>query len=169
MRETRRLPEEVAIRRATPFDVDFVRQVAVEVFSYIGDYGAILPKWLLHEGVISHVAEAMARPLGFTMIGFYPAEPDRSPSEERYVADLLAIAVAREAQGRGVGKALLGHAIEQVSAMRARLPVREIRLSVEEGNRRGRRLFEAYGFRLVPGDHGRYDRGQVALHMTRTV
>jgi ribosomal-protein-alanine N-acetyltransferase len=156
----------VQIRRATAADASFVREVAVEVFAELGDYGRILPTWLVHDGVLTHVAEDAGVPVGYTMLGFYTAGPTR---QNEYVADLLAIAVAPRAQGRGVGKQLLDHAIGQAALARRRMPVVELRLSVAEPNARARRLFAQFGFDFVEGEHGRYDGGQQALHMARPV
>jgi ribosomal protein S18 acetylase RimI-like enzyme len=165
MKETFQLPAGMRpkIRRGGPADVDFIRAVAERVFSHFGDYGRILPGWLLHEGVLTHVAELDDRPLGYTMLGFYPV------TRGEYVADLLAIAVAPADQGAGVGRQLLEHAIAQARAARRRLPIREMRLSVADSNARARRLFVQLGFRLMQGDHGLYDGGQIALHMSRKV
>ncbi len=159
-------PLTVRIRRGGPGDAAFVRSVAEQVFSELGDYGRILPTWLVHDGVLTHVAEENGVPVGYTMLGFYSAGP---PRPDEYVADLLAIAVSPTAQGRGVGKQLLAHAIEQAAAARRRMPVSELRLSVAEPNARARRLFLQHGFRFVEGEHGRYDGGQRALHMARPV
>lgn len=165
MRELSHAPA-IHIRRGGPADARLVREVAIQVFSHLGDYGRILPTWLEHEGVLTHVAEelqpgAEPRAVGYTMLGFYPAARDE------LVADLLAIAVAPPAQGRSVGRRLLEHAIAQVEAAARRLPIRELRLSVADTNLRARRLFQQLQFKLVHGDHGFYDGGQLALHMAR--
>src|SRR5262245_37159604 len=157
----------IEIRRGGAADVDFVRSVAETVFGYLGDYGRILPTWLLHEGVLTHIAEERGVRVGYTMIGFYEAADGARRGERAFVADLLAIAVAPPAQGRGIGKKLLQHAIAQARAARRRMPIIELRLSVAEPNTRARKLFEKFGFALVPGEHGLYDGGQRALHMAR--
>ena len=156
----------VRIRRGGAADAAFVRVVAEQVFAELGDYGRILPTWLLHDGVLTHVAEEEGHAVGYTMLGFYSAAP---PRQTEYVADLLAIAVAPGAQGRGIGKQLLDHAIGQAALARRRLPVTELRLSVAEPNARARHLFQQFGFHFVEGEHGRYDGGQRALHMARLV
>ena len=140
-----------------------MRDVAVGVFSHLGDYGRILPSWLLHDGVLTHIAEEQGRAVGYTMLGFYPL----SDGSNGVVADLLAIAVATDAQGRGIGKLLLEHAVKHVQTAQRRMKVREVRLSVADSNLRARRLFQQLDFKLVPGEHGFYDGGQVALHMSR--
>ena len=149
------------IRRGGLHDIDFVRSVAEQVFSHLGDYGRILPGWLAHEGVVTHIAELDGRAIGYTMLGFYPV------ARHEYVADLLAIAIAPGAQGRGVGKQLLEHAVAEARAAKRRLPVRELRLSVADSNTRARKLFAQFSFKMMDGDRGRYDGGQVALHMFR--
>jgi ribosomal protein S18 acetylase RimI-like enzyme len=161
------------IRTGGATDAPFIRDAAIEVFGHLGDYGRILPTWLLHDGVLTHIAEEAGAPVGYTMLGFYPVGGARQSagreSNAGLVADLLAIAVSARAQGRGIGKRLLAHAIEHVREAQKRLPVRELKLSVAEDNTRARRMFVAHGFTLVPGEHGYYDGGQVALHMSRTI
>lgn len=161
MRELASVP--FRIRRGGPEDVGFVRTVAVQVFAHLGDYGRILPSWLLHDGVLTHIAEEDGNAVGYTMLGFYPIPKDE------FVADLLAIAISPNAQGRGIGRRLLEHAIAQAQAAQKKLKVQELRLSVADSNFRARKLFESAGFRFVTGDHGYYDGGQLALHMTRTL
>jgi ribosomal protein S18 acetylase RimI-like enzyme len=166
MKERWREPRTMRIRRGGSADAPFVRTVAEQVFAELGDYGRILPTWLVHEGVLTHIAEEDGVAVGYTMLGFYSAGPPRA---DEYVADLLAIAVAPSAQGRGIGKQLLKHAIEQAASARKRMPVVELRLSVAEPNARARRLFLQHGFDFVEGEHGRYDGGQRALHMARII
>jgi ribosomal protein S18 acetylase RimI-like enzyme len=151
----------MTIRAGSAADLEFVRRVAVAVFSDFGDYGRIIPDWLANDGVLTYVAEEEAVPVGFIMLGFYRVEG------ESYAADLLAIAVAPEAQSRGVGRRLLDHALATARATRRRLPVREVRLSVADTNARARRMFAAAGFVELDGEHGRYDGGQRALHMMK--
>ncbi len=161
------------IRRGGPVDAPFIREVAADVFQHLGDYGRILPTWLLHDGVLTHVAEEASVPLGYTMLGFYPISGPISSAvgaTSGLVADLLAIAVSSRAQGRGVGKQLLQHAIDHVSEAQKRLPVREVKLSVADTNTRARKLFAQLGFTgFGAGEHGYYDGGQVALHMSRVI
>lgn len=149
------------IRPGRTSDHRFVGEVAIEVFSHLGDYGRIIPEWLSHEGVLLFILEEEGAPLGFTMLGFY-----RLPGAQvTYAADLLAIALKPAAQGRGLGRRLLQHAITTARAARSRLPVRELRLSVAEPNARARRLFAGAGFFEETGNHGTYDGGQKVLHM----
>jgi ribosomal-protein-alanine N-acetyltransferase len=139
-----------------------VRRLAGECFAALGDYRPVLPDWLRHPGVTTHIAEEEGVRVGFTMLGFYGDEQAGA-----YVADLLAIAVAPEAEGRGIGGQLLTHAIAEARAARRYLPLTELRLTVAEDNQRARRLFARFDFTEVPGDHGRYDGGQRALVLAR--
>jgi ribosomal protein S18 acetylase RimI-like enzyme len=152
------------VRRGRPDDAPFARRVAA-VFDDLGDYRMVLPTWLASADVITSLAEdvderGVGTPLGLTMLGLY------SDGSNAF-GDLLAIAVAPAAQRRGVGTLLLSHLIEEASRPEHKL--REIRLSVAEGNMVGRRLFARFGFELVHGDHGTYDRGQRVLHMKRAM
>ncbi len=65
MRERFGLPARARVRRGTSTDARFIREVAQSVFSYLGDYATILPTWLAHDGVRTHVleqgADAIAR------------------------------------------------------------------------------------------------------------
>ncbi len=148
------------IRNATAADADFIRGLAAKVFAHFGDYGRIVGEWLAAEGVHTFVVDDPA-PVAFAMLGFYRID------DAAWAADLLAIAVDPSAQARGVGRRLLEHAVTAARAARKHLPVREIRLAVADVNTRARRMFTAAGFAEVPGEYGRYDGGQRALHMSR--
>jgi len=151
----------MTIRSGGPADLAFVRALAAESFAAFGDYGRIVEDWIGVDGVHTFVVEEEGRAIGFTMIGFYRLD------DGTWTADLLAIAVAPSEQRRGVGRKLLDHAVAAARAARHHLPVRELRLSVADTNQRARAIFAAAGFREVPGDHGRYDGGQRALHMAK--
>jgi len=150
------------IRPGSIRDEEFVRSLANRVFSVYGDYGTLLPEWMVHPAVMTYIAEEDDKPVGFTMLGLYV--PDRTRG---YVADLLAIAVMPSAQSRGVGKALLDHALSTARTLGKRMPVKEIRLDVADTNTRGRNLFVSRGFELADEDHGYYQGGQRALRMRK--
>lgn len=150
------------IRPGSIRDEEFVRTLSSRVFSVYGDYGTLLPEWMVHPAVMTYIAEEDGKPIGFTMLGLYV--PDR---QRGYVADLLAIAIIPNGQGKGHGKTMLDHAIGTAGSLGKRMPVREIRLDVADTNARGRKLFESRGFELCEEDHGYYQGGQRALRMRK--
>jgi ribosomal protein S18 acetylase RimI-like enzyme len=112
------------------------------------------------------VPAARAFRRGFTLLGFY--EPIAAPPGAR-IADLLAIAVDREHQRQGLGKALLDHAVSVAAQAGRGAGVREIRLTVAETNAVARRFFSANGFAVLDEQHGHYDGGQRAIRMGRAL
>jgi ribosomal protein S18 acetylase RimI-like enzyme len=160
------------IRQANAGDRDWIRDVAAEVYRNLGDYGAIIPSWLDHSGVLAFVDEGRGRGgrserRGFTLLGFYIPEADHGA--ELRVADLLAIAVAPAFQGRGIGKALLSHAVAIAREFLRARAAPEIRLTVAEGNQRALALFSQAGFSALDQDYGAYDGGQRAIRMFRSL
>jgi len=152
----------VRVRAAAHDDVDFVRDLAGEVFAPFGDYRQLLPKWLKTPGVMTFVAESDGERAGYVMIAFF--------RESCWlVGDILAIAVAPKYQGLGVGRSLMQHAVSLCEQEAARSPVRAMRLSVADTNERAQRLFLSFGFVNLEGDFGQYDGGQQALHMERPI
>lgn len=152
-------------------DHGWIAAVAGDVYGDLGDYATIIRSWLDHPGVLTYVEEdpgagAAPRARGFTLLGFY--EPSGTTPGD-YVADLLAIGVDREYQRQGIGSRLLEHAIHLAGFMGQGRQVSEIRLTVAETNEVGQRFFTSFGFRVMDDDHGRYDRGQRAIRMSRAI
>jgi ribosomal protein S18 acetylase RimI-like enzyme len=147
--------------------------VAADVYGELGDYGSIIRSWLAHPGVLTYLDEAREHnprgtttSRGFTLLGFYePAAGASGP----HVADLLAIAVSRPHQRKGVGTALLQHAIHLAGLAARAGRVVEMRLTVADTNQVGRHFFSSFGFRVLDEDHGHYDGGQRAIRMARTL
>ncbi len=137
-----------------------MRDLAGEVFAPFGDYRQLLPSWLRLAGVLTYVAEVGGKAAGYVMLAFFEDGPT-------LVGDVLAIAVDPQAQGQGVGRALLQHALDVCELAAERTAIRAVRLSVADTNARARRLFESCGFVEVPGDFGTYEGGQRALHLER--
>ncbi len=152
------------IRPSAPEDADWIRDVAAAVYRPLGDYGVIIPSWMAHPGVLTFVEldDEKRQRRGFILIGFYaPADLPRG----QLVADLLAIAVDEAHQRRGVGKTLLGYAVDLARMAGERVPVPEIRLTVADTNYGARRLFESFHFEILDENHGAYDGGQRAIRM----
>ncbi len=167
MRETTPRPAaraggRVSVRVASEEDRAFVRRLAHAVFSIYGSYDRYLAEWFDTKGVVTLVGEIDGQPAGLAMLMAYPNRKKRNEA----LADLLAIAVAPEFQTQGVGTALLEKAMEEAPLLDSKHPIREIHLSVADGNARGQRLFSRHGFRFS-SDEGIYPAGQRALHMSR--
>lgn len=153
---------EVVVRIARAEDRMFVHELAVEVFSVYGSYGRYLTQWFDSEEIGTWIAEIKREAVGLIMIGVKP----HPTLLQRAVADLLAIAVKPSHQARGIGKALLNHALEIAPRLPSPFPVVEIHLSVAETNSRAQRLFSRRGFRMMRGE-GVYPAGQRAFHMAK--
>jgi ribosomal protein S18 acetylase RimI-like enzyme len=152
----------VEVRPAQKQDRDFVRSLAVDVFSIYGSYGHYLTEWFDSDEVTTWIGEIERTPVGLVML--QPRPHRRNP--QAAVAELLAIAVEPVKQSRGIGSYLLDYAIREASTLPCPLPIIEIHLSVAEGNSKAQRLFSRRGFRFRGGE-GIYPAGQRALHMIR--
>ena len=152
------------MRCAIEEDRAFVRRLAYSVFSIYGSYDRYLVEWFDTQGVVTLVGELDRQAVGLAMLMAYP---NRLKGNEA-LADLLAIAVDPEFQNQGVGTALLERAIAEAPLLDSKYPIREIHLSVAEGNARGQRMFSRHGFRFS-SDEGIYPAGQRALHMARSL
>jgi ribosomal protein S18 acetylase RimI-like enzyme len=152
------------IRRATSTDHHWIRTLAADVYRELGDYWTIIGSWLDHPGVLTYLDEGGRQARGFILLGFY--QP-RGAVPGACVADLLAIAVAREHQRQGLGRRLLEYAIQLGEAAGERRAIPEIRLTVADTNLVGQKLFRSLGFTVLDQDHGHYDGGQRAIRMSR--
>lgn len=142
-------------------DEDDLRWIAEEVFTVFGEYGSWLPNYLAHPGVWSFVYEERGKVVGFALLGVL--EPEKEDGGRQ--GDLLAIAVCKSHQCRGIGTLLLGEVKEKARHLRRLINLREVRLTVAEPNERAQGLFSRFGFFPVEGDHGYYDKGQRALRL----
>jgi ribosomal-protein-alanine N-acetyltransferase len=148
------------LRAGLAQDLAFLSALAREAFEDFGDYDRLLPEWARTPGIELTVADEDGVRVGVTLLGFFD-EPARTAP----VADLLAIAVAAEHRGRGVGRQLLAAVIKRARELARVNVVCALRLTVAEGNAAARHLFEAAGFQYVPRHEGHYPRGQRALRM----
>lgn len=156
----RRLP--LKLRPARVADADFVRGLATRVFLAFGSYDEYLVEWLGTDGVRTEVAELDGESAGFVML----VVCDHPTSAYESLVDLLGIAVDPGFQGRGIGTALLSHALQLARDLPSSHPVTEVRLSVADGNSRAQRLFSRAGFRHRDVA-GVYPAGQRALGMVK--
>ncbi|HEY3357094.1 MAG TPA: N-acetyltransferase [Polyangia bacterium] len=153
------------IRLATARDTEAVRVISEQVFSYLGDYGTYLPRYLEDAWVTTSVDETAGVVRGFVMVGLAPSRRAGAGA----VADLLAIAVAPEFQRQGLGTAFLAHAFVLAADLQERYGVTEMELSVADANPGAQRFFARHGFRVVDAAEGRYPAGQVAIRMARLI
>jgi ribosomal protein S18 acetylase RimI-like enzyme len=152
------------IRPAAAADATWVRDLGVEVYGYLGDYRHIIPAWIAHPAVETWLAvdDTSGERQGFIIVGIYRAE-DLAPG--KYIADLLAIAVAPTWQDRGLGRVLLAHALGVARRAQIEVPIAELRLTVADTNARARHLFDTTGFEILDAAHGHYAGGQIAIRM----
>lgn len=153
------------IRRAVETDHRWIAQLAAEVYQDLGEYGTVMPQWLIQPGVVGWIDEERGERRGFAVLGFYQ---DRSPGNGgRTVADLLAIGVVPRFQKKGIGTRLLEHVIGVVAQVAPTHGIPDLRLTVAHTNTVGQRWYERSGFRVVDGEHGTYANGQRAIRMAR--
>ena len=140
----------VAIRSATPADRGFLAELA----NRLADFDR--PAWRSHEDIADGDRRALFDALDHPQQGteLFIAERDGTRAgcllmwtledyfSQQWHAHVSVIAVTREAEGTGVGGALMAHA---ESWARARGHT-NITLSVFEGNRRARALYERVGY-----------------------
>lgn len=164
------------IRRADASDHEWIARTAARVYHDLGEYGAVMPQWLVQPGVIGWIEEANTRERrGFAVLGFYqdPGPGSRShqsmPASARTVADLLAIGVDPRWQRFGIGTRMLEHVIAVVRAVAPSHGIGDLRLTVSDTNEVGQRWYVRHGFRVVDGHHGSYANGQRALRMARAL
>jgi ribosomal protein S18 acetylase RimI-like enzyme len=150
------------IRLISPTDYDIVRDIAVEVFSEYGDYSVMLPENLLSRGIITFGEERDGRLVGFIQIGFF----ESLHISKSIIADILAIGVTGKSQRAGIGTELLNHALSYIRKLQNnQIRVEKVQLSVAQTNPEARKLFERMGFIVTNFDAGRYQNGQIAIHM----
>ncbi len=154
----------LVVRRAISEDCNFIRELAVKVFSVYGSYDQYLTEWADTDETTTLIGEIGGERVGLAMLAVYPSRRNRSEG----IAELLAIAIEPSFQARGMGTMLLEKVIEEASQLSAAFPIVEMHLSVAEGNSRAQRLFSRRGFRLTAGE-GIYPSGQRALHMIKAL
>jgi len=157
------------IRRAEAQDHAWIVETGADAYRDLGDYTRILPSWLEQPGVLAWIEHDVAgRGRGFAMLGFYLEDPSGRAQPPQVVADLLALAVLRPFQRRGIGKKLLEHVIDVAERVAPASQISQLRLTVAEDNLPAQRLYTRSGFTIVDGS-ATYDRGQRALRMARTL
>lgn len=154
-------PPPIVFRAAREADRPFVRSLSRALFSRFGDYETILDEYFDLRENRTVVAEEEGAPIGFFMLA--------DDLHARFALHLLAIAVAPEHQGRGLGRRLLRHAVRMAEESLRPGEVRWVCLDVAEDNEPARRLFSSEGFERADGETGMYPGGQVSWAMTKMI
>ncbi len=89
------------------------------------------------------LARAGEAPAGYAVVGIRPGDDDTWPAGA-HLAELISLAVAPDARGRGLGTALM----DAVDAELERRGVRDLEVAVMAGNDRARRFYERRGLRV---------------------
>jgi len=149
-------------KRAT--DDEFVLGLSQRVFAaYSRDPLASMHGMLEERGAEAAVAQLGRARVGFVLLGYERLARPFGPWQRPVVARLNAIAVRPDAEGRGIGRALLASAEEMARAAGAV----SIWLLTAENNVRARRLFESGGFLPLVRAPTAYARGQAGITMFR--
>jgi ribosomal protein S18 acetylase RimI-like enzyme len=93
--------------------------------------------------------------VGTEVLGFVSFGPCRDEGAPQGQAELWALYAAPEAWGQGVGRKLTEHALKQLKAT----GYRSTSLWVLTENHRGRRFYEASGFRVDPESEKTFELG----------
>ncbi len=89
------------------------------------------------------LAHAGDDPAGYAVVKIRPGDDDTWPVGA-HLAELISLAVAPDARGRGLGTALM----DAVDAELERRGVRDLEVAVMAGNDRARRFYERRGLRV---------------------
>lgn len=162
----RKMLAAVTVRPFRPEDDEFVLALSERAFApWSAHPGASVVAMIERAGARTLVAESRTRSLGFAIVGLVRHARDYGPWQKPLLASLDAIAVTPEAQGRRLGRLLLGHAMDLAREAGAIA----MSLNTARTNARARRLFESAGFQTLVTLRGFYASGQSALHMIRTL
>jgi len=148
----------ITIRPAKAGDAAFIRELSRQAFQVYGPYGDTVTQWFASGMTITLIASNEGGPAGFAMLG--------PSSEEVHIpraAELLAVAIERGQQRKGIGTALM-QAMERIASESM---LQRIVLHTSTDNGPARRLFEAQGYEVREVREDFYPEGQDALLMCR--
>lgn len=149
---------EIEIRFSYNTDSFFIRALSEKAFKPFGEYGDVVERWHLSGNSITVIACHDDQPMGFAMVNKPFNRYDLNNSSE-----LLAIALEKGWQGKGVGKRLLKK-IEE-AAIKAGVITMFLHTAVE--NRNARKLFSDSGYRIWQIKKNFYPEGQDACVMAK--
>jgi len=161
---------DVSTRLATPADMPFLALMLVEAANWDGRRGTT-PMSVQQDPAAWHYLEGWQRPTDFGVVALDGPVPvgaawarflPQADAGYGYVADWvpeLTLAVTAGARHRGIGRQLIDGLIEFARAHN----LAGLSLSVEDGNRSARTLYEKAGFQVV-GRNGNSDTMLLRLH-----
>lgn len=144
------------IRQATKADLPALLDIEARAFSGDRLSQRSFRHLLTKAHAVTLVAEEAGGLLGYASLLFH---------EGTWIARLYSLAVAPEARGKGLSRALLDAAVE---AARAR-DCAVLRLEVREDNAAARRLYDSAGFRQFGSHAAYYEDGATAIRMERSL
>lgn len=146
----------------TPEQVFQIGELAEDAFLRFGHYREFISSLVSEQGVITGVIVDRSRGdriVGFLLLGLIP-------KLDEYIADVLAIALARAYRGQGLGKELMDWAFAILNKIRRHKTISELRLTVAPDNNMAVKLFRRYGFSFdQTTDLGDYPSGVKAAYM----
>ncbi len=156
----------LSFRPRTKADDAFIVELGREVFSrWSREPGRSVLSMAAIAGTRTEIATAGGRPVGFVVVSFERLGRRYGPWTDPKVARLDAIAVAPEAQRRGVGAALLEHA-EAVASHEGGVVMM---LMTAQRNLAARRLFRDAGFSGLLQLPREYANGDAAVEMFKAI
>ena len=145
------MADSLEIRRMTEHDIEPVWQIERDLFSMPWSKPSFL--YEVSDSRVSYTIVAVedGAVAGYAIAWFV--------EDELHIGNM---AIARDRQGRGLGKRLLEHLLEVAAARRIKYATLEVRAS----NVRAIRLYRSHGFRGIALRRGYYsDNGEDALVM----
>ena len=151
-KETRHLGRSDLIRLAIKDDHSFIGMLSSEAFSTFGDYGKVIPQWLVNPDVITVTYVKNGHPLGFAILSVLSGE-------------ILAIAVIPKYQRSGIGSALLNH----IEGLAGTLGLGRLLLHTAKDNDVACSFFLRAAFKVIGTQERYYPKGQTALIMSKGI
>lgn len=157
---------ELSFRPRAKADDAFIASLGREVFSrWSREPGRSVLSMAAIAGARTEIAVTGGRPVGFVIVTFDRLGRRFGPWADPRVARLDAIAVAPEAQKRGVGAALLEHA-ESIATHEGGVVMM---LMTAQRNLPARRLFQDAGFQGLSQIPREYANGDAAIEMFKPI
>jgi ribosomal protein S18 acetylase RimI-like enzyme len=152
--------KQIATRRATSSDLDFVLILGKSAFEPYGAYEGTLRAWFQSGLSMTLIATLRERPVGFAMLG-----PLETAAYLPNLFELLAIAVMPSEREKGIGNLLLTEAEERARRQGGEILV--LHTALENAPAQG--LFKKQGFTPSDMKKGFYPEGQDALLMYKNI